>query len=451
MQIDTSIFRAYDIRGIYPTVFNEEAAYAVAQAYARVIKPQGPVVLGRDVRISSPALWRAVADGLTDAGIDVIDIGTITTDMLFFAVGHYGFGGGITITASHNPKQYNGMKMVRAGSVAISADTGIRDIAQDVSDRAREKLRVSRKGVISGKSILDEYCAYVKTFIDIRKLKPFTIVANANNGMGGQVFDRLVAGLPITYHPLHFTPDGAFPGGSTDPMQESCRTQMREAIKNHHADFGVAWDADADRCVFFDARGEVIHGYYITALLTEIMLKKYPGERVMHDPRLVWAIESVARLHGGLPILNKVGSSFIKNRMHDEGILFAGEASGHYYFREYFCADNGMIPFLLVWEELSKRKRTITTIADGYRKKYPIIEEQNFTVANPRETLDRVAAHWSGHAIDRTDGISVTLQDWRFNVRASNTEPLVRLNAEAKTKRALTKGVAEVIALITGS
>lgn len=451
-QLSSSIFRAYDIRGIYPSEFDEDAAYAIARGYAAAIRPDGPVALGRDVRTSSPALHAAVLRGLTDAGVDVVDIGMISTDMLFFAVGSYGYGGGITVTASHNPKEYNGMKMVRRGSVAISEDTGIRDIQREAEVFVRRpSAPAARPGSVSSRSIIDDYVAYLRGFADLRGVHPYTIVANANNGMSGIVLEKLVVGLPLRIIPMHFDPDGTFPGGSPDPMTPAARAAMSAAVREHGADFGVAWDADADRCVFWDGAGDMVEGYYTTAILAGIMLHKHRGERILHDPRLTWAIIDAARAAGGIPTITKVGSSFIKNRMHDEGFLFAGEASGHYYFRDYFCADNGMLPFLLMLEHLSGTGATLKDIADRYRERYPAIPERNYTVADPAATLARIGEAFSEYRTEHIDGISVEADTWRFNVRKSNTEPLVRLNAEAKTPTELQAIVDRVSAIISGA
>ncbi|MGE5297848.1 MAG: phosphomannomutase/phosphoglucomutase [Acidobacteriaceae bacterium] len=431
MKTDPTIFKAYDIRGIYPEQINEEAVYAIAQAFAKFLGPK-TVALGRDVRLSGPSLWEAAKNGLIDHGVNVIDIGVISTDMYYFAVANYGFDAGITISASHNPKEYNGMKMVRKGALPISGDTGIKEIMETVL--SGYKFKAETKGTVEKKDIVDDYLKKCLSFVDAAKLKPFKVVAN---GMFGPVLKNVMRmGLPITIIPLNEVPDGNFPKGQPDPAQEANRKETEELIKKEHPDFGVAWDADADRFFLFDENGRFIPGYYLTAFFGRYFASKVPGAKVIYDPRAVWATVDLVREAGGKPLISKAGHSFIKERMRKEDAVFAGEMSGHFYFRDFYYADNGLIPFLLLLEIFSQSDQKVSQIFDPFFEKYPMSGEINIKIESPDQVnivLAKLETEFPGARIEKIDGLSLEFPDWRANVRGSNTEPLLRINLEAKT------------------
>ena len=445
IDITQEIFKAYDIRGIYPEEINEETVYRIAQAYVAFVKPK-QVVVGKDVRLSSPSLWQAAADGITDLGVNVVDIGTISTDMLYFAVAKYGYDGGITISASHNPVQYNGIKVVREKAIPVSSDTGLKDILQIVL--TSKKRAGGKKGRIIKKEIMEDYLSHVRSFIDIGSVKPLKVVANANFGLAGEVAEKLTGDMPLEIIGINFTPDGSFPKGRPDPLVPENRQETINSIKETGADFGVAWDADADRCFFFDETGEFVQGYFITALLSKIFLKKYPGSKIIFDPRLTWANIDTVRENGGIPIINKCGHSFFKDRMRREDAVFAGEMSAHYYFRDNFYADNGMIPFMIMLETLSITGMTLSQLLSPLKNKYFVSGEINKAVKNTRKILEDIENKYREATVDHLDGLSIEYPDWRFNVRPSNTEPLLRLNLEAKSKNLMEEKRDEVIQLI---
>lgn len=448
MTLKSEIFHAYDVRGIYPDEINEEAAYKIAQAYLKVFQPKGAIVLGKDVRLSSPSLWIKTAKGITNAGYDVIDIGTISTDMLYFAVAKYDYGGGITISASHNPKEYNGMKFVREKAIAISADTGIMDIRDQALKN--EEIIEPEKGEIIEKDILADYVKHCLSFIDPSVIKPIKIVADANFGMAGVVLKKMMAGLPVEIIELNFEPDGSFPKGRPDPMIPARREEVEELVRKEKADLGVAWDGDADRFFVFDENGKFINGYYLVAILAKYYLTKNKGAKIIGDVRLQWAIRDLAQELGGQYLVNKPGHSFIKDRMRKEDVIFAGENSGHFYFKDNFYADNGMIPFLIILEILSRSGKPMSEIADEYRQKYFISGEINKEVKDKDKdkVLKLVEKQYKDGKIEKIDGVSVEFADWRFNLRKSNTEPVIRLNIEAKTQELVDKKVKELLELI---
>jgi phosphomannomutase len=446
--MDQSIFKAYDIRGVYPSEIDEDAVYRIAQAYAKLVNPK-TVALGRDVRISGNSLWEAAKRGLTDHGVDVVDIGIISTDMLYFAVAHYGYDGGITISASHNPPEYNGMKLVRAGAFPISGDSGIQDIRKLAMDGYSHKVPAA--GAVTAKDIAPEYLNKCLSFIDQNKLRHFTIVANAMFGPALQNVIRMK--LPVTLKMINENLDGTFPKGPPDPMQESNRLETVQRIQNEKPDFGVAWDGDADRFFLFDENGRYIPGYYLTAFFGEHFARKNPGAKIICDPRLTWAIIDGVSKAGGVPLINKSGHSFIKERMRREDAVFAGEMSGHFYFKDYFHCDNGLIPFLLILEILSGMGEAarISQVFDRYFQLYPISGEINTKLPSQdqvQKILDRLQSNYADAQIDKTDGLTVEYHDWRANIRGSNTEPVIRLNIEAKTEKMVQEKTDEVIKLI---
>ena len=441
------IFKAYDIRGVYPDEINEEAVYKIAQAYAKFLNPK-IVALGRDVRLSGPSLFEAAKQGLLDHGVDVVDIGVISTDMLYFAVANYGYDGGITISASHNPKEYNGMKLVREKAIPISGDTGISEIKNMVLDGY--KFKAATAGEISTEEILPDYLAKCRSLANLDQIKPLKVVANAMFGVSLQNVNMMA--LPITLINLNQTPDGNFPKGQPDPLQPQNQQETISTIKSERADMGVAWDADADRFFVFDENGRFIPGYYLTAFLGEYFCRKYPNSKIIHGPRLIWAIRDKVTAAGGQTITNKAGHSFFKARMRAEDAVFAGESSGHFYFRDYFYADNGLIPFLLMLEIISSSGKKVSELFDEYFEKYPISGEIN----NKIDSLEKVGSilaklemEYQNNHIEKIDGLSIESQDWRANIRGSNTEPLIRLNVEAKNKETLARVTQELIKHIT--
>lgn len=445
--INPSIFKAYDVRGLYPEEVNEEVVYKIAQAYVQIFKPQGAIVLGKDVRLSSPSLWQSAAKGLTDAGVDVIDIGTISTDMLYFSVAKYGYSGGMTISASHNPKEYNGIKFVREKAIAISGDTGIMEMRDQVLKN--EQLMEPDKGRITKKEIMEDYAKHCLSFIDPKAIKPFKIVANANFGMAGVAVKKILEKSPVEIVPLDFEPNGDFPKGRPDPMILERRQETEELVRAEKADFGVAWDADADRIFFFDENGEYVDNYFLTAILAKNLLAKIMSkEKVILDPRQFWAVKDTVEQSGGESIMNKVGHALIKDGMRKHNVLFAGEITGHFYFRDNFFCDNGMIPLLMILEMLSQNGLKLSELAKPYREKYFVSGEINQTVADPDEVIKQAQKKYNDGAVDLIDGVGVEYSDWRFNLRKSNTEPLIRLNVEAKSQKLVDEKVKELMELI---
>ncbi len=434
-----SIFKAYDIRGIYPTEINELDVYKIAKAFCEFVQPS-EVVIGADVRLSSPSLKKVAIKAVTDQGIKVIDVGEISTDMLYFSVAHYGYASGFSLTASHNPKEYNGMKCVREGSRPISADSGlfeIRDRAMQMEvDEAVLQGEIN-ESLVEKKDILADYTAKVKSFADFSKFKAFKIVANPNFGVAGRALDSLLAGTNIAVEKLNYIPDGNFPKGRPDPLIPENREELSRLVVEKGADFGVAWDADADRCFFFTEKGEFIEGYFVTALLAQIFLQRQAGKKIIHDTRLTWAIEEIVKKNDGIDVPTKAGHSFIKERMRKENAVFGGEMSAHYYFRDYFFCDNGLIPLVMMMEFLSTQEKSLSEIMhEMFWAKYFVSGEINTQVANVQAVIENAKRIYSAGAvkIDETDGISIDHADWRFNFRGSNTEPVIRLNVEAHSQ-----------------
>ena len=455
--MNRDIFRAYDIRGIFGVDFQPSDFYQIARAFANRFHPK-IIALGHDVRASSPRLWRQVADGLIDSGVEVLNLGQISTDMLYFAVVHYQTDGGIIVSASHNPAEYNGMKLVRRHAAPISADTGLFDIRDTLKNGT-----LSRKQKTHGRAIpepipfLNSYLNHLRSFTDLQQLSNKRIVINANSGLAGQIAERLLARTPIQICERLFTqPDGTFskiPAGRPDPLRPENRELTTKAVKRTKADLAVAWDADADRCFFFDENGVFIEGCYITALLAEKLLQEQGEGTVIFDPRSVWAVENTVISANGTPLLNRCGHSFIKSRMRETGALFAGEASGHYYFKDSFYADNGMIPLLLVLEYLSTNGTSLAETVEPLRSAYPVSGEINFSFETPHHRQEAMRAiQQTRYALRNhpriempVDGLSVRFHtgscrlttngcghaNWRFNLRESNTEPLLRLNVES--------------------
>jgi phosphomannomutase len=446
---EPSIFKAYDVRGIYPQEVNEDVARAIGRAFVSYLNAKR-IAVGQDMRLSSPSMAAAFIDGATLQGADVVDYGMIPTDMLYFAVARDRHDGGVEITASHNPKQYNGMKMVRQEAFPLSGDEGISDIRDAIAaDRFAPPL--PRRGGVTTKNLLGEYVEHVMSFIDPGVIRPFNVVLDAGSGMAGLVAPKLFDRLPCRTTRLCFEIDGRFPNHEANPLIEENRRDIVERVVALQADIGIAWDGDADRCFFIDGAGEFISGDFITALLAEAFLLKAPGATIIYDLRASHAVRDVVARHGGTSLMNRVGHAFFKRRMRETNAVFGGEVTGHYYFRDNFYADNGFVPALLVLELMSKKGLSLHQLLEPLRREYFISGEINTKLAGmdlvPAK-LKAIAAKYSdGHQYE-LDGISVEYPDWHFNVRPSNTEPLLRLNLEAKTRELMEKKRDEVIALI---
>ena len=449
--MDWSVFKAYDIRGVYPDQIDEKAYYRIAKAYVYLFKPK-TIVVGMDARLSSPPLKAALIEGFLDAGVDVVDIGQITTDMLYFAVGAYDYSGGMVVSASHNPKQYNGMKLVREKVTAISSDTGLFDIRDLLKEGKDESVTSDKRGSLSERDILDDYLRHVLKSVDKESIKRFRFVGNANFGYSSRAVAKLAQELGQDLIPLNFEPDGSFPKGPPDPMLPGNRTETEQLVKDQHTDFAAIWDADADRVMFVDENGQFVSGAYVTALLADILLEKYGHDNaIIFDPRVIWPTLEVVNKKGGRPIISKGGHAFIKDRMRKENALFAGEMSAHYYFRENFYADNGIIPFLLVLEHLSKLNKPFSQMMAPYMAGHYMSGELNYKVKDINKVIASVKEKFHGEGTeDYTDGFSLDTADWRFNIRASNTEPLLRLNVEARKPGLVEKIKAEIETIIEG-
>jgi phosphomannomutase len=433
---EITCFKAYDIRGRIPDQLNEDIAYRIGRAYVEYLAPQ-TVVVGFDIRLTSEDLCTALVDGLTDGGANVISIGRCGTEEVYFATSHLGVDGGIVVTASHNPKDYNGMKLVRDNSKPISGDTGLTDIK--ALAEANAFAPVERKGSVTAVDTKPAYIEHLLTYLDVAALKPLKIVCNAGNGGAGPIIDLLEKHLPFEFIKVHHEADGNFPNGVPNPLLEENRAPTIEAIKAHNADLGIAWDGDFDRCFFFDADGRFIEGYYIVGLLAQAFLEKVPGSKVVHDPRLTWNTIEIAKAHGGTAIQCKTGHAFIKERMREEDAIYGGEMSAHHYFRDFFYCDSGMVPWLLVVELMSKQGKTLAELVDERMEAFPASGEINSEIEDPSALLKKIEQHYAtdANSIDHTDGLSMAFGDWRFNLRMSNTEPVVRLNVEAHGDEAL--------------
>lgn len=429
-------FKAYDIRGRLGDELNEDIAYRVGRAYAQQQRPRR-VVVGGDVRLTSESLKQALAKGLMDGGVDVIDIGMTGTEEVYFAAFHLDVDGGIEVTASHNPMDYNGMKLVRQGARPISGDTGLKEI-QALAE-ANQFEPVGKVGVLHHQDILTDFVSHLMTYIEIKKITPLKLVVNSGNGAAGHVIDAIEArfqalNLPISFIKVHHQPDGNFPNGIPNPLLPENRAATADAVREHKADMGIAWDGDFDRCFLFDENGEFIEGYYIVGLLAAAFLVKNPGEKIIHDPRLSWNTVDIVKNAGGVPIQSKTGHAFIKERMRLENAVYGGEMSAHHYFRDFAYCDSGMIPWLLVAELLSVKKLPLSQLVGDRMLAFPCSGEINYRVSDPKAVIARVTEHFMPMepVIDRTDGLSMEFADFRFNLRSSNTEPLLRLNVEAR-------------------
>lgn len=444
-------FKAYDIRGRVPDELNEDIAYRLGRAFARTIG-EGAVVVGYDIRRDSPAFAKAIVQGLNDEGRDAIDIGLCGTEEVYFQTFHRQVAGGIMVTASHNPIDYNGMKLVREGSRPISGDTGLREIERMVEDNGFGEA-VEKRGTVSHEHDKAAYISHLLGYVETSGLRPLKVVVNAGNGGAGGVIDLLEAHLPFEFVRVHHEPDGSFPNGIPNPLLPENRDATAKAVIAHGADFGIAWDGDFDRCFLFDAMGQFIEGYYIVGLLAAQMLERHAGAKIIHDPRLTWNTIDMVKSAGGVPIESKTGHAFIKERMRAEDAVYGGEMSAHHYFREFAYCDSGMIPWLLVAERLSRTGNSLAGMLAERMAAYPCSGEINFVVDDAKAAVARVMDFYKREAprVDHVDGVSAAFDTWRFNLRSSNTEPLLRLNVETRADEGLMKAkTAELSALIVG-
>jgi phosphomannomutase len=449
MNLDPGVFKAYDIRGIYPREIDEEAAREIGRAFVAYLKPKR-IAVGRDMRTSAPSIGAAFIDGARAQGADVVDYGLIGTDILYYAVARDGHDGGAQITASHNPKEYIGMKLVRREAFPLSGDAGIGEIRDMVVSRSIPTPS-GPQGSLATRAILSEYVDHVLSFIDVGVIKPFNVVLDAGNGIAGLVAPPLFERLPCKTTRLCFDVDGTFPNHEANPLIEENRRDIVDRVMKDKVDVGIAWDGDADRCFFIDGNGEFIAGDFITALLAEAFLMKHPGSKIVYDVRASYAVRDVVARYGGTALINRVGHAFFKRRMREENAIFGGEVTGHYYFRENFYADNGFIPALLILELMSRKGQTLAQLLEPLREKYFISGEINTKVPDMKTVqakIDGLAAKYSDGHQAKLDGISVEYGDWHFNVRPSNTEPLLRLNLEGLTEEIMVKRRDEVLTFI---
>jgi phosphomannomutase len=428
---EITCFKAYDVRGRVPEELDADIAYRIGRAYAAFVRPK-VVAVGRDIRVSSLSLTQALIRGLTDSGVDVLDFGVGGTEMSYFATFHQELDGGIMVTASHNPPNYNGIKFVREQSRPISVDTGLVDI-RELAEKG-DFVEPAKCGNVSQIDVTADYIEHLLTYIDSEALAPLKIVVNAGNGGAGPIVDLLETHLPFEFIKVHHEPDGSFPNGVPNPMLEENREVTIEQIRQSGAALGIAWDGDFDRCFFFDENGRFIEGYYIVGLLAESFLTTSPGQRIVHDPRLTWNTLDVVAACGGEAVESKSGHAFIKQVMRESDAVYGGEMSAHHYFRDFSYADSGMIPWLLVADIMCRRKMSLSALVDERIKLFPASGEINRKVTDAKEVMRRIEATYSNEAlhISKIDGVSMAFADWRFNIRASNTEPLLRLNVESR-------------------
>lgn len=450
MTSEITCFKAYDVRGRVPNEINEDIAYRIGRAYAAEVQP-AKVVVGHDIRLSSESICQALVDGLLDSGVDVFHIGLCGTEEIYYSTYHHKMDGGIVVTASHNPMDYNGMKFVREQSIPISGDTGLLNIKKRAEERNFPSA--TRRGRQQSLDHRSGYIEHLLGYIDIDKLKPLKIVVNAGNGGAGVIIDRLAEYLPFEFVKLNHDPDGNFPNGVPNPLLEENRPVTIRTIKESNADLGIAWDGDFDRCFFFDETGSFVEGYYIVGLLAEAFLKKSGTGTVIHDPRLTWNTVDIVEKLGGRAVCSKTGHAFIKERMRSEDAVYGGEMSAHHYFREFAYCDSGMIPWLLVTELISQQGGSLLELVQDRMALFPASGEINRRISDPEAALSRVRSAYEKYALqtDFTDGLSMELDRWRFNLRSSNTEPVVRLNVESRGDVALMeKQTAEILELMGG-
>ena len=449
MTINSSIFKAYDVRGLYPSEINEDAARQIGRGFVAYLQARR-IAVSRDMRLSSPSVAAAFIQGAREQGADVVDYGMLATDMMYFAVARDGHDGGAQITASHNPGQYNGIKLVRKEAFPLSGEAGLGEI-RDMIAGGTLPAPAAAPGGLSQMEVMEDYITHVMTFIDESIIKPFNVVLDAGSGMAGLVAPKIFDKLPCRTTRLCFEVDGTFPNHEANPLIEENRRDIVERVVKEKADIGIAWDGDADRCFFIDGTGEFIAGDFVTALLSEAFLLKHPGSKVVYDLRASYAVKDTVAKHGGTSLMNRVGHAFFKKRMREEGAIFGGEVTGHYYFRDNFYADNGFIPALLILELMSRKGQTLHQLLAPLRKKYFISGEINTKMPDMTKVQEKVDALKAKYADAKTysmDGVSVEYPDWHFNVRASNTEPLIRLNLETTTQAEMERRRDEVLSFI---
>jgi len=448
MQIDTSIFKAYDIRGTYPSQLNEETIYKIGRAFVEFLKVK-EVALGYDMRLSTPSLKPHLIAGINDAGAKVIDLGMIGTEVMYFVVGKMGFESGIMLTASHNPPQYNGMKFVSKGSAPISGETGIYEIRDMVVNNTYERKNVPT--VIEEFDPFPEYVSAINKLVDISKLKAKKIVVDAGNGIGGLLVQKVFANSKLEIIPMYFDLDGSFPNHQADPIKEENTADLRKRVIEEKADLGIALDGDGDRCFFIDENGKYSLGYFVTAILAKKMLEKYPNAKIVHETRLLWALEDEIKKAGGTPVSSKAGHSYLKAKMREVDAVFSGEVSSHFFYKDMYFADSSMLTIALILELLTKKNASLSELFAPFRSKYFISGEINFEVENADEALAKVKKYFEdlGFVADELDGVSFADdRNWRVNLRKSNTEPLVRLNIEANSQNLVDEKVKELTTLI---
>lgn len=442
------IFGEYDLRGVYPDTLNEKMAYSIGRAFVKVMKAS-KVVVGNDIRLSGPSLKEALIKGLTEAGCDVVDIGQCGTEMIYFATFHMETDGGIMVTASHNPKAYNGMKFVGKGAAPISRQGGLNEIEQLML--SEEPIAIAAKpGKIVSYNIMEEYIQHLLSYVDTSVLKPMKLVCNAGNGAAGPVLDKLSQLLPFDIVKINNQPDGNFPNGVPNPLLPENRAATSEAVIRENADLGIAWDGDFDRCFFFDEKGNFIEGYYVVGFLAEAFLAKNKGEKIVHDPRVYWNTVDIVNANGGIPVMSKSGHAIIKAAMRQEDAIYGGEMSAHHYFRDFAYCDSGMIPWLLVTELLSRRKQKMSELLQERIDMYPCSGEINSQVMDAEKVLNKIEHLYGNEGkIEKIDGLGITYNDWRMNLRRSNTEPYIRLNVESRGNKSLLKDkTQEILSII---
>ncbi|MBM7843929.1 phosphomannomutase/phosphoglucomutase [Herpetosiphon giganteus] len=446
MQVNPGIFKAYDIRGIYPSELNEDVAFLIGRAFASFLQAE-KVIVGRDMRTSGPSIFDAVTRGLMHQGADVINIGMVSTDQYYFACTQLGLPG-MMVTASHNPKQYNGFKMVKKMPQLLSGDAGIQDLRTLVESEAFSEP--TRQGSMSELDLSEEFIESVLQLIDVASLKPLKVIADTGNGMVGPILKRVYERLPVELIGLYLDPDGTLPNHGLDPLQPENRAELEARVVSENADVGFAFDGDGDRFFAIDNRGQFISGDFMTALMGQYFLEKHPGAKILYDVRASWAVPELIGAAGGVPLMERVGHAFIKARMSNEGAIFAGEVTGHYYFGDFNYADSGVIPSLIILEMLSKKGKTLSELLAPLESTYFISGEINTKVADVKAVLATLAEKYSDAEQHTMDGLSVNYPDWHFNVRGSNTEPLLRLNLEARSKELMEAKRDEVLAIIQG-
>jgi phosphomannomutase len=447
-------FKAYDFRGRVPDELDTELAHKIGQAYARVVAPTKKVCVGHDIRLSSPEIARAVIAGLNASGVDVVFLGQCGTEEVYFATFHMGLAGGIMVTASHNPMDYNGIKFVREESKPISADTGLKDIEAEVL-RGGFKA-AAMPGQVQEVDLREEYLAHLLSFVDTSALKPLKLVLNPGNGCAGPALDALLPSLPFEVVKVLWEPDGNFPNGVPTPLRPDSRDITADAVKEHGADLGVAWDGDFDRCFLFDENGGFVEGYYIVGLLASQTLQRFPGSKIIHDPRLTWNTQEMVAAAGGVAVQTKSGHAFIKERMRQEDAIYGGEMSAHHYFKDFSYCDSGMVPWLQVAEAVSQTGKSLSELVGERIKRYPASGEINRKVPDPVAALALAEERYKEGSlnVEHVDGVSIEFEQWRFNLRMSNTEPVVRLNVESRADEALmhekTEELLEMLASLGG-